>query len=365
MRRYSLILASAFLMAGLSTVVLAQEVIRHPDPTADLAERWEWAVAQSGRACSQGCWIGYGIQRMMAANSYTGWNRGRHDQQRTLQALVYGREVEPPPSSSRHERSTAGAGSDLMLKEVALLFRIGADSRAIQDVRISNISLPVRMDGLPLLWLGRADQSQSIRLLREEFDRMQQAELREDLVGAVGMHDADDLVVPFLTRVLAGNDDEDVRAQAVFWLAETKNDDILPLLERTARGDASEEVREQAVFGISRIETEAADELLISLARNLDDRPTREQAIFWLGQRASNKAAENLEEIAENDPDIEIQKKAVFAISQLPRDEGIPRLINIARTHRKPKVRHDAIFWLGESGDPRAVDVLVQIVRGQ
>jgi HEAT repeat protein len=305
---------------------------------------------------------------MMEENSYTGWYSSHRGQNPTFQALVYGREVEPTPDYGEKRGgpdSQKRASSQRVMKEVALLFRFDSKGQTLRDVRVSNISLPVDRDGLPLVWLGLSDQPESIRLLRGQYSGTRATEQKEDLVSAVGMHDAADLVLPFLNEVLASKVDDEIREQAVFWLAETKDPSILSLLERTARGDASEDVREQAVFGISRIETEAADELLISLARKLDDRETREQAIFWLGQKASKKAAANLEDIAENDPDIEIQKKAVFAISQLPEDEGIPRLISIAKTHRNAKVRHEAIFWLGDSGDPRAVDVLVQIVRGR
>ncbi len=362
-------IAAALLISMLPGDLWGQDVIRHPDPAASLTQRWAWATTESRDVCTQGCWIGYGIQRMMEVISYTGWYSSHRTQHPTLQMLVYGREVEPTPAAAEKRRVTEihdrNGAAQRILKEVALLFRFGSRGQSLLDVRMSNISLPAELDELPLVWLGRADQPQSLRLLKEQYARAPITELKEDLVGAIGMHDAPDLVVPFLQEVLASKEDDEVREQAVFWLAEAKDSGVLPLLEHTARGDVSEDVREQAVFGISRIETEAADELLINLARNLDDRETREQAIFWLGQRASKKAAANLEDIAENDPDEEIQKKAVFAISQLPDEEGIPRLISIARNHRNAKVRHEAIFWLGESGDPRAVDVLVQIVRGR
>ena len=362
-------IAAAFLIGMLPGNIWAQDVILHPDPAASLTQRWGWATTESRDVCTHGCWIGYSIQRMMEVNSYSGWYSSHRTQHPTLQMLVYGREVEPTPAATEERRVTEihdrEGASRRVLKEVALLFRFASGGQSLRDVRISNISLPAELDELPLVWLGPADQPESLELLKEQYARAPITEQKEELVGAVGMHDAVELVVPFLREVLASKENNEVREQAVFWLAETQDPDILPLLERTARGDTSEDVREQAVFGISRIETEAADELLISLARNLDDRETREQAIFWLGQKASKKAAANLEDIAENDPDVEIQKKAVFAISELPDDDGIPRLISIARNHRNAKVRHEAIFWLGESGDPRAVDVLVQIVRGR
>ena len=349
----------AFLVL-LAVPARAQNVIRHPDPSDPLAERWGWAETEAATRCAKGCWIAYSFHRMMESNSFTGWWSSKKSGRPTLQSLVYGREVEPVPDQRERARN---APSQMVEKEVALLFRyIG---RTLEDINISNISLPAQLDGLPILWLGIAEQGESIRLLKEHYGRTSGTEPKEDLVSAIGMHDETRLVVPFLRDVLETRVHEEIREQAVFWLAEADDPSVLPLLERTVRGDASQEVREAAVFGISRIESNAADELLIDLARNLNDRETREQAIFWLGQKASKKAVENLADIAQNDPDVEIQKKAVFAISQLPEDEGIPRLIKIARTHPKAPVRHDAIFWLGESGDPRAVDVLVEIVRGR
>lgn len=366
MHRTVLTVAALLCAALLPGSVRAQEVIRHPDSAAPFVQRWAWGTERAETACPKGCWVGYGIRRIMESNAFIGWHT--HLRQPTLQMLVYGREVEPPPTTSRAQRAaepSGGPATERMLKEVAILFRFAPNGRAIRDLRLSSISLPVQLDGLPLVWLGPADQPESIRLLQNLYARETVAERMENLVSAVGMHDAADLVVPFLKQVLASDAPGEVREQAVFWLAETRHPDVLPLLERTARRDASGEIREQAVFGISRIETDAAEDLLIDLARHLDDRETRQQAVFWLGQKASNEAVAGLEDLAENDPDVEIRKKAVFAIAQLPEDEGIPRLIRIARTHRDARVRHEAIFWLGESGDPRAVDVLAEIVKGR
>jgi HEAT repeat protein len=39
-------------------------------------------------------------------------------------------------------------------------------------------------------------------------------------------------------------------------------------------------------------------------------------------------------------------------------------LLQVARTNRDPFVRRKAIFWLGESGDPRAIALFREILRG-
>jgi HEAT repeat protein len=60
-----------------------------------------------------------------------------------------------------------------------------------------------------------------------------------------------------------------------------------------------------------------------------------------------------------------IQEQAIFALSQLPGKEGVDELIKVAKTHPDAELRKKAIFWLGASGDPRALEVLVEIIKGK
>ncbi|HET6567537.1 MAG TPA: HEAT repeat domain-containing protein [Rhodothermales bacterium] len=354
------ILVLLFLVAP--TVLRAQTVTHAPNASEPLEQRWDWAVRQAGdAACSDGCWIGYSIMRLMHEDSYIGSWSDRDDRP-TLEELVYGRHTE-----HLTDNGPRGAAQPAKVeKEVAFLFRVEPRGGEVRDIRISNMSLSADLDGLPVLWLGKAGMPESIAFVRERYGKAGSTELKKDLVTAAGIHEGEASASSFLRQVLAGKDDDEVRSQAAFWLAEQDGPEAAAVLEQTAKQDRSEEVREQAVFGLSRIDTEGATERLIGLAKGgADDSGTREKAIFWLGQKASQKAAETLGDIAQNDPNTEIQKKAVFAISQLPHDEGVPKLITIARTHRNAKVRQEAIFWLGQSGDARAVDVLVDIARGE
>ena len=350
--------ALLLVLAAGTTATHAQTIVRHPAPDEALRQRWDWGLQEAERRCPDGCWIGYGIRRRMSEKSYMG-SYGHDDGRPTLQMLIYGREVEPVPDDRPSRRT---ASSREVEKEIAVLFRV--DDGAVREVNLSNISLSVRLGEQPLLWLGRADQPASLTLIEQQYSLASSVDVKEELVMAVGLHDAEDRVVPFLTDVLTGPGADDVRGQAAFWLAEQEVPGVLPVLERVARRDASEEVREQAVFGLSRIETDDATEVLIDLARHLENRETREQAIFWLGQKASDRAVAGLAAIVEDDPDVEVKKKAVFSLSQLDADEAVPRLISIATTHAHPEVRREAIFWLGQTNDSRAVDALVEIVRG-
>jgi len=95
-------------------------------------------------------------------------------------------------------------------------------------------------------------------------------------------------------------------------------------------------------------------------------RSTRHNALFWAGQFAAAKLAGHGDDlgIADDDDRDDSRGAAVFALSQLRGRAGVEPLLQVARTNRDPFVRRKAIFWLGESGDPRAIALFREILRG-
>ena len=100
-------------------------------------------------------------------------------------------------------------------------------------------------------------------------------------------------------------------------------------------------------------------------------RSTRHDAMFWVGRFAAAKVSGHGEDIAAYEDDAgdrddrdDARDAAVFALSQLRGKEGVEPLLQVARSHKDPQVRQKAIFWLGESGDPRAVALFREILKG-
>jgi hypothetical protein len=97
-------------------------------------------------------------------------------------------------------------------------------------------------------------------------------------------------------------------------------------------------------------------------------RSTRHDATFWVGRFVAAKIAghgDDLAAAADDDDDRDDSRgAAVFALSQLRGHAGVEPLLQVARTNRDPFVRRKAIFWLGESGDPRAIALFREILRG-
>ncbi|MEX1050806.1 MAG: HEAT repeat domain-containing protein [Gemmatimonadales bacterium] len=90
----------------------------------------------------------------------------------------------------------------------------------------------------------------------------------------------------------------------------------------------------------------------------------RRDAIFWVAQAAGDSATAGLARLTDDDPDREVRKHAVFALSQIRSSNAVDVLIRVARTNRDPEVRRSAIFWLGQSRDPRALDYFEAVLRG-
>ncbi len=135
---------------------------------------------------------------------------------------------------------------------------------------------------------------------------------------------------------------------------------ILMEIVKTAEGKPAE----QAIFPLTLVDSTQPWPELLRLARD-DNRPSRvrKQAVFWLGQVAEERATAGLSElVGEAALDRDVREQAIFALSQQPKDKGVPALINVVRTNRDPELRRKALFWLGQSGDPRAVDLIEELL---
>jgi hypothetical protein len=136
--------------------------------------------------------------------------------------------------------------------------------------------------------------------------------------------------------------------------------DFLIRLAETIDGKAGRE----AIFPATLVDSVTIWPSLMRIARN-DGRPrsTRQQATFWLGHLAEEPATRGLTDLVGDDAlDREVRESAIFALSQR-REEGVPALINVVRTSRDPELRKKALFWLANSRDPRALDLIEEILN--
>ena len=353
----------------------ASRVLRHPRPESPLAERVAWALGEAKRlSFKDGFWIAYSFRRLMGERSFMGFHGGWPLRGRpTLEALVSTSPPLPDDEVIRRAAEEALARSDprrqperSVWKEIGILMKYASPKEdRPAEIYLSNLSLPVDLEGLPLLWLGPAQDTDSIPYLKELYDRMVAAEIKEDVLYVIGLHRNPYLVVPFLERILRGPNPDSLREEAASLLGEQRDERAVVILKMTVRTDPSAEVRGEALEALAETELESAEDAVIEVALHAGNRRLREEALSALAEIASRKSVAALEYIALDDPDGEVQESAVDALAELPANEGLPLIISIARTHPKPAVRKCAIEALGESEDPRALETLIDLVKGR
>ena len=368
-------LAAASPPAGPS---LPSEIVRYAGGASSLDARVAWGEGEvqrfeSGRVV----WVGYSIRVLMDENEMIGSYSERRglDSLTVAEVLAGKRQVAVLPSSGETVRRTAkevleklekGRADKKIPKDVAIFCRYEVGKPpSLSAVRMSNLDLAFDFEDRPLIWLGEATGEESLGLVSRLFDENHGDKAREGLLAAAGIHGQAALAIPFLEKVLTGQDSEHLRKEAAFWIGQQHAESGLRILVRVAQSDKSKEVREGCVFAISQVSLPQAVDELISLARGAEQADVRKQSVFWLGQMASKKAGAALEDFARNGGNLEIQEQAVFALSELPDNQGVEPLIKLAKTHPDPRVRKKAIFWLGECKDPRALETLVDILKGK
>ncbi len=358
-----------------------QEVVRHPQPGQTLSTRMEWALKEAEqRGFKDGFWAGYSIRRLMGQDSSIGTFSTRSRPEATLQEITSGQESEYPASRrdeiirSRARQAVdglekAGRPQERVWKEVAILVRYeNLAGAAPERISLSSLNLSFDLQGRPLIWLGNADDQESLAWLKTAYQKIKAEEGKEGVLAAVGIHQNPAAVIPILASVLRSQETGELRMKAAFWLGQQNDRKAYEILLETAKTDRSGKVREGAVFAISQIDLEGSVDALIDLARNGSDPGVRKQAVFWLGQKASQKAAGVLEDFAFDSRETTIQEQAVFALSQLPDRAGLDALIKVAKTHPNSGLRKKAVFWLSEChdpNDPRALNALIEIIKGK
>jgi hypothetical protein len=377
-KKGAFVLITALTLAGAAVLGSSQEIVRPSLAGGALASRMVWAQKESsGRGFREGYWIGYSIRRLMGERSSIGSFDCRSSSKPTLQEIISGQKLEYSSASAdaslkqraRHvlaDLDKEGQPEKKVWKDVAILVRYGKAAKTEQErVDMSNLNLHFDLKGLPLIWLGEANDEESLGWLKATYQNIKTEEVKENMLAAVGIHQNPALAVPILASVLESRESDELRRNAAFWLGQQNDRKAYDILMQTAKKDRSGEVREGAVFGISQIELEESVDGLIGLAKSADDEEVRHQAVFWLGLKASNKATSALKSMAYESAELKIQEQAVFALSQLPGKEGVEALIKVVKTHPSAEVRKKAIFWLGETGDPRALEVLIEIIKGK
>lgn len=210
-------------------------------------------------------------------------------------------------------------------------------------------------------WLGQRGGAETLDELMSIYTADRNTEIRQKILHSFSQME-DPRARAKLSEIAAGADDPEVRQQAIHWIGQ-RGESALDELSKLYQSERNTEVKSQILHAFSQIDSPRALDKLFEVARSGENSELRQQAIHWLGQKAGERSLNALRDMANSsDADTEVQIQVVHAISQRPAGEAVPLLIQLARTHRNPEVRRMAIHRLSQTGDPRALEFIQEVL---
>ena len=366
---------------ALSAWVFSQEpaVYKIDAPEKTLEKRLEQGFQKARAQNIKGSfWIAYSISKLMPENVYyfswsgmTGMGHWSHfPSEPTLEDLLQGR-MNPINSEQELKEYTQEVINRMdrkkfpeVQKKIAVLFKHKSVSSQPQEICLCSLDFPFELDDCPLVWLGEAEDEESLRMLWSVYQDSYQISLKEDVINAVGMHGASESVIPLLESVLNKAKEPKLREEAASELGDHNHLKAVKLLLRTAMQDQNLEVREEAASALEDIDLSESVDALITIARKSPDISVKEEAVEALAEKASARIAEELNRLASEETEtVRLQRIALEALEDLDGNQGLPYIIKIAKNHSNPWVRKSAIEILGDFQDPRALQALIEILK--
>jgi HEAT repeat protein/beta-lactamase regulating signal transducer with metallopeptidase domain len=336
-------------------------VLRHPDPNAPLAERYGWAEQQARRFRSS--WIGYSVAPLLSRERSLFVGRLGRRGVRSSGFTISGRIVNFGDFGKTNFPGVpvielVGGRPD----DVAILMRVDGRGPGITSIQASSKVLGADFERQPLLWLGSAQDEESVALLVRLRREAAAPEARVDFIGALGVHRT--ATVPILVSILRGTEPDEIRSAAAEWLGWHPDPAALVALARAARTDRAARVRHEAAESVGEVALPEAADTLIALAKTLADREARREAIEALGDRAEPEVVPALVEIAREDRDRDLRREAVETLGDFEDHRGLSALIDFARSHPDREARREAVESIATAAEPEeAVRLLDRIAR--
>jgi hypothetical protein len=214
----------------------------------------------------------------------------------------------------------------------------------------------------PIRRIETVEPAQSVSVLTNWLDAAGSSRKDDDSALAALAYHAD----ASATRALAAHAEpkhaSDLREQALFWLGQARGVEGAHIVEHYATTDADPDMREKAIFALSQSHADDPYAKILAISRSDANAHVRSQALFWMAQMEDARARADITAALNSEPTEDGREQAVFALTQLKEGEADDALIAIVRGSYPREVKKQALFWLGQSGSPRAIAALDEIL---
>lgn len=213
-----------------------------------------------------------------------------------------------------------------------------------------------------VFWLSQVNSERAVTALDSILRGSRDAELQEKALFALSQQHNPRAAA--ILRAYAERDDapDELRARAIFWMGQTGDGANSEYLRSLYGRVKSEELRERILFGIAQSNDPGSAQWLFGIAKNKREPiEMRKKALFWAGQ--GSVPASDLVSLYDQVDEREIREQLVFVYSQRDDRETTDKMLSIARRDPDPEIRKRALFWISQSKDPRATQLIQDILE--
>jgi HEAT repeat protein len=213
-----------------------------------------------------------------------------------------------------------------------------------------------------VFWLSQVRGEEALDALESILQESAEPEVQERAIFAISQHGSDRAAAILRRYAERPDAPRELRQHAIVWLAQSgtgQGDYLMSLYDRLD----DEELKEQALFGIAQTGSDASRAWLIQRAMDpAESIEVRKNALFWAGQMGA-LGIDELRSLYETLTDPEVQQQVIFVAGQSGEAGAVDFLMDVARDEEDPELREQAIFWLGQSDDPRVAEFLLSLIR--
>ena len=252
---------------------------------------------------------------------------------------------------------------DLRMNAVFIVAEQSGDDAEDMLLDVARDDPDVEVRRQAVFWLSEVASDKAVAALDSILnDPNSDPELQQQAMFAIAESGSERSVAILKQYIQDSSRPGELRAQAIFWLGDSAGEAQVEFMRELYVQVDDSELRNQIFFVISQIGGDDNVEWLVERALDPNEsEDVRQQAIFFAGE--AGVPTRDLVRIYDEIDDADFRQHLIFVLAEREDDEAIDKIVDIARNDPDPDVRRQAVFWLSETGDPRAEEILMEILE--
>ncbi len=213
-----------------------------------------------------------------------------------------------------------------------------------------------------VFWLSQINTEKALGAIETVLNNTNDAQIQERAIFALSQHRSARASQILRTWAESDNRPAQLRQNAIFALSQQRDPQNGTFLRTLYAKLPTGQLKEQVLFALTQRRAEGNEKFLMDVAQNEQESlRIRKSALFHAGQMRGNPI-QDFVTMYDRISNFEMKEQLIFVFSQRRDREAVDKLIDIARKEQDKRLKERAIFWLGQSKDPRAAQVLLEII---